>query len=580
MYNDLIVKKNINTELFQEAIEHGYSKNQANIIASKFSNIHDANISTYGTLSDIPDLTIMSGITESAELIHKAIVNNEVICLLTDYDSDGINGATVLYRFLVDLFNIPKENIVCIINKRSNGNGITDKLVDTVMLEHSVKKIGLIISSDHGSANGVSIAKLQESGIKVCITDHHQVPVDNNANNADAFVNPQKDEINTFKYISGCAVSYFVMKHLYDLHRDTYKDDKDVIHTLLPMVAISTIGDSMSLIDPINRILTRLGINEMNSLRGHHWQAVKYCLDSTTLFDVDDIGYVIVPAINAASRMGNPQLALDFYIKDNYRDAVIAFETLINVNNDRKKLQKHLIKLALLQCIGIGDKYSLTIVMDRGFGLNGIISSSVGEKMFKPIVTFVKEGGILHGSGRSINENFNLLQAFKNIEAKDKSIFIKFGGHKLAAGCTVHPDKINDFKHYFEDEARIQLVNKEVIKKYEVIDVIEHKFINEGLIEDIALLAPYGIGFEKVNYVTKLEVHKVRYVGRESEHITITFKTDTGKLINAFIFNSNDKFDHDLLKRGNYVKVIFRPKLKSFRGTITFDLEIDHLSSI
>jgi single-stranded-DNA-specific exonuclease len=276
--------------------------------------------------------------------------------------------------------------------------------------------------------------------------------------------------------------------------------------------------------------------------------------------------------------MGTPGEAFNFYASSEYRDAVITFGKLLEINNDRKKLQKHLVKNALLQCINVENENSIVIILTSGLGLNGIVSSSVGEQYNKPIVTFIKDGNTMSGSARGINKHFNLYQAFKNMNELDPTVFVKFGGHKGAAGCEIYSDKVNIFKRLFNDEAKRQLEGTTQTKVYEVVGSLPDESINETLIPEIKTLAPFGMSFNKVYFVGAFTLHKVMYIGRNSEHVSLKFTLADGSRVESFIFNADDKFDHDLLVVGNKLKVVYRPTLNTFKGNIEFRLEIVYLT--
>ncbi len=576
MYDDVIRKLPFNNEVYEKSLEQGYSKLQSSIIATKLTDANEIDSFFNARLSDIPDISIIGDIDTGSDLLKHHIDRNSRIAVVVDYDADGISSAAIIYRFLKNVFKYNMANVVFIINKRENGNGISEKLLHTIIEEHNKQTINLVITADHGSANGVSIGKLNDLKIDTLVTDHHIVPEINSAHNATVFVNPQKDDVDTFKYISGCAVAYMLM--LNTKNRFKYVDDMHEVLGTLPIVAISTIGDAMALDNKINRAIVLAGLKELNSLKDPLWQAIKYLLDVNVLLDEETIGFNVVPAINAASRMGEPDAAFRFYISDDYRDSVITFERLLEINTSRKKLQKHLIRNAMLQCINTENENAVVITLTQGLGLNGIVSSNVGERFNKPIVTFVKKDGSYHGSGRAINKHFNLHKALTDIHAKDPSIIVKFGGHKGAAGCEVHADKINEFKRAFDNEAVIQLANKTVMKLHEVVGTIEVDSLNDSIVNEIKTLAPFGMRLNKPLFVGIFELYKVFYIGRDSEHVNLKFLLKNGTIVDSFIFNSTEKFDHDLLVTGNKLKIVYRPVFNTFRGGIEFRLDVEYLT--
>ena len=253
---------------------------------------------------------------------------------------------------------------------------------------------------------------------------------------------------------------------------------------------------------------------------------------------------------------------------------------MVEKNDKRKKIQKELVKESEFQLFDTDNLQALTIVLDKGFGINGIVSSVIGERKAKPVMTFVKHDGTLHGSGRSINPMFDLHKALTNIIEIDKDIFIGFGGHKEACGCNVNIDKINDFKRLFNEEAIKQLNDDTVVKKYEVISDIEHNLINETLVEEIKAISPFGMGFNKIKFSSIFEITKIMYVGREKENLVLVLKLDNGNTIECFLFNSDGNFNHDILSTNKKVRVVFTPKLNEFRGNLEFKLNIDYIEDI
>lgn len=575
-----IVYSNLNKDVYEEAIRKNFTDIQSKIIASKTNDINEIDMITDNRLNHLPDLNLMEDIDNGSILLNKHITNNSHIALVTDSDMDGITATYVLYKGLIEIFDVPKSKITVIINKRTNGNGITEKLLATIMDVHERNKIDLVITADHSSSNGVSIGKMRDAKIDVLATDHHLVPEKDNAFNANAFINPQKDKSDLYKRISGCAVAYFLLINTKTMFKFDYDDNDDYAHKLLPITAASIIGDSMKLNDPINRAIVNAGLRELNTLKDHIWQAFKYVSDSVISIDEEFLSFNLIPLINSCNRMGEPEIAFKFLISEDYKEALYNFNLMVEKNDKRKKIQKELVKEAEFQLFDTDHLQALTIVLDKGFGINGIVSSVIGERKAKPVMTFVKHDGSLHGSGRSINPMFDLHKALTNIKEIDKDIFIGFGGHKEACGCNVKIDKINDFKRLFNEEAIKQLNDDTVVKKYEVISDIEHNLINETLVEEIKAISPFGMGFNKIKFSSIFEITKIMYVGREKENLVLVLKLDNGNTIECFLFNSDGNFNHDILSTNKKVRVVFTPKLNEFRGNLEFKLNIDYIEDI
>lgn len=562
-----------NTDIYNWGIENGYSHNQSTIMASRINDINVVKKTIEPFTSTLPPLELLEGISKAADMINIAVSNKERIAIVTDYDSDGVNSAVVSYLFLKHVFNA-SDNLVAIINKRLNGNGITEHLLSSILYEHSKDPISLVITADHGSANGKAIEVLKSKNIKVCVTDHHKVPEEGNAFNSDVFINPQKDASNLFDYISGCATIYFVF--VYAKMKYNYRDEYDIENTALSMVAIATIGDSMRMDDPVNRYIVKAGIREMNTLKNIHWRVTRSMLKIPWVFNEEIIGFSIVPMINATSRISDPMEAFEFYLSEKPEDIEHGFLALDKVNKQRRKKQNELMTSAMIQGIMQSKNDALVLVVKNSFGINGILSSMIGEKFYKPIVTFVDNEGKYQGSARSINDEFDMLGAFKAIDNKDGSIIIKYGGHKKAAGVTIKMDKIDDFKRMLNDEAAIQLSGKDATKHYDVVSYLNHDDIHMGLILDINTLRPYGIGFKKPFYTSDFVINKVNCFGKDALHAKLNLNMDNGKTINAMMFNASEG-NFDVLFEDNIGKklhFVFEVIINTFKGNSNLELRI------
>lgn len=565
--------------LYEECLSKGSSQTFALIASTVYKSYADIHDVMTPPPSTIPEITELSEVGILVDIMHKYIISGKRIAIVTDYDSDGINGAYILYAAMVKILGVNKDRIELIINRRDNGNGITGALLDTIKEEHNNNQIDMIITADHGSANGASIQELQSLGIVVCITDHHLIPKEDNAHIADAFVNPQKDKDSPFKYISGAAVAYFVMLH-YSKKYGKWVDDQALrmaFIDLLPMVAISTVGDSMNMSNPLNRYLVHAGLDVMNQ-KGHpFWSVVSSILGLSIRFDHTVIGFKIVPLLNSASRMGNPDIAFYFYNSEKEDEIIEAYSELQKVNKQRQVKQKKLAVLADMQCFDSETHNTLTPILEDGLGINGIISSIIGARYYKPTVTFVQNGDAYNGSGRAINPNLNINGVFHKMDAIDPTIFERFGGHEGASGCTVYKDKIKDFKRLFEEEVGKELKDTNTQKIYKVFKSIKHEYIDEALVFDMENFYPLGVGFQLPYFFGKFYIYKIAYTSAKEEHMILTIRLDTGRFVKAIIFNYLQQYQDMEITARNYYYLVFTPIIDSFNNFVSFKFDIHRI---
>ena len=577
-----------NNDIYRASIDKGFSDVQARIIASNIDNVNEIDMLTDIKLGNLPAPTIIPGLDRGADIVIDHINRGSTIALVTDYDADGSNSMAVLYKALVNIFGYDKNKIVPIINERINGNGIGIKLLNVILNKHLEKKIDLIITADHGSANGPSIAKLKENGIDVVVTDHHTVPTENSAVNADAFVNPHITSNNVYKHLSGCAVAFMliteVRTRLFD--RGLIKDLKrEEYLSLFSYVAVSTIGDSVNLADYSNRTLTKIGLNYINTSKDNIWSAVRISLNTSKKFVESDVGFKIVPAINAASRMGNSEMALKFLLADSFDDSLYGFNELMSLNTKRRQLQNDLLVVA--EAYYKANKYvgACIVYLEKGgLGINGILSSQLGNKYNVPAVVFVDNGdGTISGSGRAILEDFDMIRAFRQMDKVDDSIFVRssngqklYGGHKGAAGCTIYKDKLPEFgwefTHVVTDQLGIDGANK---RSLNILKELNHAEITMSLIDEVYDIGPYGMGFKAPLFVSTFTVLTVVYNGVNNSNLTVTLQMDNdNSKIMGFMYNISGKVDRKQLSPMRRVRVVFFPTYENRRGKLTMKLEI------
>ena len=208
----------------------------------------------------------LKDIDKAVRLILDHLNNGTHICVVTDYDSDGVNSAASLHWILSQHIK-DKDMLSVIINRRATGNGFTSALIDRIMELHVKKPIGLIITADHGSANNDAFTIFKRAGIATLVTDHHQIPRGGYPDQATVFVNPQRDDSQYPKDISGCVVATLVGLRLWDaaghLRPDNMSDSslKNWRHVTLYGM-ISTITDVMPLSSPHNRWWVTTGLTE------------------------------------------------------------------------------------------------------------------------------------------------------------------------------------------------------------------------------------------------------------------------------------------------------------------------------
>lgn len=414
----------------------------------------------------------------------------------------NIKGCTSAATFKKVIDKIGYTNVEVLINERMYGNGINKHTIEYV----KANKYDLVITFDHGTSNNSFIGEMRELGMDVIITDHHTLKDNTPPNNANVFINPQQEEDSYFKCLSGCAVGYMLGYYLLLSKNIAIEHDNE----LLDLVAVSTIGDMMDLSDPVNRGITKVGLQRLNqSILGSRLMIhlkMKYIKSR-------DISFLVVPLINCCSRMGDSHAAYRMLIVSDIDHIDNEIEQNIGMNTARKLNQTKALTRATEQVQR--DTRTNTLIVEDADGINGIISSQIGNNTNKPTVTFVwKEGkNTCSGSGRAILPDLNIKKCFDWINTEDNEVFVdgndgkKYGGHYGAAGCEVNKSKLDKFKELFE-----QYVVDNNIKKYDnshedAIEINTLEELNKEL-DNVVKLEPFGREWGSPKLKVKPEIIK------------------------------------------------------------------------
>jgi single-stranded-DNA-specific exonuclease len=475
--------------------QRGLSKeDEEDFLNPKYENLHDPLL--------LPDME------KARDRVLEAIENKEGIFVFSDYDADGIPGAVVLSDFFR---RIKYEKVSFYIpHRHDEGFGLSSEAVD-VAKERGAK---LIITVDCGTADLKEVGHANSLGIDVIITDHHEA---NELPKSFAIVNPKiKGSKYPFKELCGASIAYKLVQALYD--KNDFGLVKGIEKWSLDMVAIATLSDMVPLVGE-NRILAKFGLEVLRKSPRPGLQALfkKLGMDQRHVTE-DDIAFMITPRINAASRMGKPEDALNLLATSDPREAEELAAHLEKINNERKGVVASLVKDAKKH---LSDRENVSKVIVVGNpewrpSLLGLVANSLVEEYERPAFVWGRDGdGVIKGSCRSYN-GYDLFELM-NL-AKDS--FDEFGGHAGAGGFSLSLESLISL----EDKLSLALdkleMNEE--KKEEGVLEIEIKEVGENLYKTISTLAPFGMGNPKpVFRIKDVEVLSIRQFGKSKDHLEI-----------------------------------------------------------
>lgn len=448
---------------------------------------------------------------KAVKRIIESVDKKENILIYGDYDADGNTATSILIHFFR---KIGYKNISYMIPSRLiDGYGISmDKIA-----EIKEKNIDLIITVDCGIKNVDEIKKLNELGIDVILTDHHEqgdeIP------DAFAVINPKvKKEKYPFKELSGAGVSFKLVSGINEKLNILSKKD---IYILMLIAAIGTIGDVMPLVkenrDIINICRKNLKINDLPN-------GLKELFIDYPNFNAEDIAYYIVPKINSSGRMGE-EFAIKLLVEEDIFYAKKYKEKLEFLNEERKRLTEEgflEIDKKIIEEKIYNNDYIFVGKENLHEGVIGIIASKVSEKYNKAVSIYTnKNNGEMVASSRCTNQDVNIY----NFLEKFKKYFTAFGGHDFAAG----------FSFKKEDEEKIKdLISKEKVLKEEKIlkynNILNLNEISLDLVKSMEILKPFGNKNEEPIFLFKNLF--VKNIVRYPKITKITFTQKVGHKIN------------------------------------------------
>ena len=517
---------------------------------------------------DLYDPYLMKDMERACVKLFETIENKEKSVIYADYDCDGIPGAVILE----DLFKkIGYANYEIYIPRRnSEGYGLNLEAIR----QFAEKKVKLLITIDLGITAVAEVAQARIDGIEVIITDHH-LPKQKvrNIKNSPAFalgdispgdlrllnflhpelslpkafaiLNPKTDDYPE-KMLAGAGVVFKLVQGFVKKYGEYYKIQKGWEKWLLDMAGLATLSDLVPLIGE-NRAISYFGMKVLRKSPRPGLQKLlaKMNIDQKYLTE-DDIGYMLSPRLNAASRMDDPMRAYELLATDDIAKAGALADHLSKINDDRKtmvtgimrEVNKKLEKREMKEVIVIGNP-------NWKVGVLGLVAGKVTDAYKRPVFVWGKdENELIKGSCRS-DGSVSLVE----LMTENTEFFAEFGGHELAGGFTADNEKI----HFLEEALSLSYGKIKKEKKEETIAYDLKSNLSEVNMKnwrELEKLAPFGLGNPKPVFLfEKVKVADIRKFGKNGsgEHLEIVFSDKEEKRKAVSFFSNNDSFQIPLL---------------------------------
>ncbi|WP_206459534.1 single-stranded-DNA-specific exonuclease RecJ [Anaerovorax sp. IOR16] len=524
-------------------------------------------------LSEKPKKTydpfLLKNMKEAVHAILDTLNAEQTICIYGDYDADGVTSCSLLLEILGKL----TSNLFYYIPSRfEEGYGFHKTAID------KIKDLGanLIITVDCGSTSLDEVEYAKEMGISVIVTDHHTIV---NGKVPDCiFINPKQEDCNyPFSGLSGCGVAFKLaqaIQRTLENERDARSSllTKKELNRVLDLVAISTIGDIVPLVDE-NRTLVKYGLKRIQKGNRYGLEKLIEAIGlSKKIIKSDNIAYSIVPHLNAAGRMESAKIGVELLVtsgnnKEEIQKIKNAVNQLLEKNNERKRVQEETFSdcMQIAERINESDLFLLIDSEKIHEGIAGIVAGKLKDCFSKPtaLVTLCEDGIHYKGTGRSI-EGIDLYKLLHT----QSLCFERFGGHAGACGFLLKKENIAQLRDGLNAHMG------ELIKENPMLlsptlyinERLEAEELTEQLIEQLECFEPFGHCNEKPLFlIEKLIIREFRYMGESKEHIRFKAMSLTGEYRDFILFSKASDYK-ETIKIGAMIDVVGYPTINQFRG--------------
>lgn len=538
-----------------------------------------------GKLSDLSDGSLMKDMEKAVSILKRKLAEKKKIRIIGDYDIDGVNATYILLEGLKGLGADADSDIP---DRIRDGYGLNLELIERAYADGA----DTIVTCDNGIAAADEIARAKSLGMTVIVTDHHEVPFEENEGEkryilppADAVVDPkQTDCAYPFKGLCGAAIAFRLMEKLYEALGRSSRE----LSPLIENVAIATVGDVMDLAGE-NRILVKEGLSRLKNTQNPGLKALIACtgIDSGHI-GAYHIGFVLGPCLNAGGRLATARLSLALLMAKSGREAKALAADLKALNDSRKEMTEEAVRQAaeLVENSPEGrDKVLLIHLPDCHESLAGIVAGRIRERYHRPvfILTDAREG--VKGSGRSI-EAYHMYEGLNRC----RKLLSKYGGHRLAAGLSLKKENVPILRRMLNDNCT--LTEQDMAEKVSIDMEMPFSCVTEELVAELGLLEPFGKGNTKPVFAARnIALLEARILGKNHNVLKLKVQDQARTVIDAMFFGDIGVFSSYL--EAKYVKgtwnsllagrsaaaglnITYYPGINEYQGRRTPQITITH----
>ncbi|ABO49270.1 exonuclease RecJ [Desulforamulus reducens MI-1] len=505
---------------------------------------------------------LMQDMKKAVERILGARDKGEQILVYGDYDVDGITGTTVL---VLALRRLGCKADYFIPHRLEEGYGL-----NKVALERAVERgVSLVVTVDCGISGAEEVEVAKALGLEVVITDHHEPPVQLPA--AVAILDPKRSGCSyPFKELAGVGVALKLIQGLFEQAGLSQRNWEEY----LDLVCLGTVADIVPL-QGENRILVKHGLPQISNSKRPGLQAlIKVSGIKAEVLGTRELGFGLAPRLNAAGRMGDAGLGVELLLAEDLLVAEEMAEELDRGNHERQQVESKVLSeaLALLETDSEISQGKVLVLASENWhpGVIGIVASRLVDRFYRPVFMISLEEGKGKGSARSI-PGFNLYQAM--VSCQDH--LEQFGGHAMAAGFSIHVDKINEFRKTINAMAEEFLSEEHLTPNLDLDALINLNDLSMDTVQELNQLSPLGhCNPGPILGCCQATVINCREVGKNGGHLKMRVREDH-TVLDGIGFNLASY--SEMLAANDTVDMAFIPSINVWNGRTSVQLEVKEL---
>jgi len=460
------------------------------------------------SLAMLHDPYLLKGMDKAVDKIRKAISDNTGICIYGDYDVDGITSTAVMLRTLKKLGT---EAMYYIPNRLEEGYGLGIGSMDRI----KARGVGLIVTVDCGIRSNEVVDYAKSLGMEIIITDHHEC--EGELPDAYCIVNPNQEACGyPYADLAGVGVAFKLAAALL-----TAEGCGSFAEELLDIVAVGTIADVVPLLDE-NRIIVKNGLRRIPDTRNEGIKALlQVCGLNGKEINAYNIAFMLAPRINAAGRIDDAARCVELLMTEDAGKAMEIAGKLDSDNRERQAIENEILAVAadvIERTVDFDKDRVLVLAKDNWHaGVIGIVASRLVDRYNLPSFVMSRDGELCKGSARSIR-GFNLFEAM----SRHGELFVRYGGHEMAAGFTMQADKIDELRERMNEEVLREMGKAKLLPELVVDYRLTPGDINIDTVRLFKLMEPFGAGNPSPVFVYRgLTVLSSKAVGNGFKHLQL-----------------------------------------------------------